>query len=131
MKMKQIVVALSLATLAASVSAADVVTGKNSMTLYSFDKDSNGKSSCYNQCATIWPPAAVSDASGKDFGETVRTDGSKQLTYKGKPMYYYINDKKAGDKTGDNVGNTWHVVNPTAKTSDAGGHNTGTSSYSY
>jgi predicted lipoprotein with Yx(FWY)xxD motif len=131
MKMKQIVVALTLTALAATASAADVLTGKNGMTLYSFDKDSNGKSACYNQCATIWPPAAVGDASGKDFGETVRTDGSKQLTYKGKPMYYYINDKKAGDTTGDKVNNVWHVVAPTAKTSDAGGYNYGAASYSY
>jgi len=131
MKMKQLVVALSLTALAAGASAADVLTGKNGMTLYSFDKDSNGQSACYNQCATLWPPAAVGDASGKAFGETVRNDGTKQLTWKGKPMYYYINDKKAGDTTGDNVGNVWHIVKPVAKTSDAGGYNYGAASYSY
>ncbi len=106
----KIVMYLGFAAFAVTASAADVLTGKNGMTLYTFDKDSGGKSACAGQCATLWPPAQVKDATGKDFGDITRADGSKQLSYQGKPVYYYINDSKAGDATGDNVNNVWHVV---------------------
>lgn len=131
MNFKRIILAAGLASVALSASAADVLTGKGGMTLYTFDKDSGGKSACYNQCAAIWPVAQVGDASGKDFGVTTRDDGSKQLTWQGKPLYYYLSDKKAGDTTGDKVGNVWHVVSTgKAKASEAA-PNYGAAGYSY
>ncbi|WP_231970943.1 hypothetical protein [Polynucleobacter necessarius] len=47
-----------------------------------------------------------------DFAAINRNNGQKQLTYKGKPLYFYAKDKNPGDKTGDNVNNVWHVVTP-------------------
>lgn len=41
-----------------------------------------------------------------------RDDGSKQWAYKGKPVYYWVKDKAAGDKTGDGVAGVWHIIKP-------------------
>ena len=68
-----------------------------SMTLYTFDKDpaGAGKSACNAQCAGVWPPlaAAAGSAAGGDFGEITREDGSKQIAYKGRPLYRYAPDQ--------------------------------------
>lgn len=92
-----------------------VLTDDKGMTLYTFDKDADGKSVCNGPCATNWPPLmAAADAKG-ETGYTVitRADGGKQWAYKGKPLYTWKNDKKAGDITGDGVGQgTWHIAKP-------------------
>ncbi len=89
-----------------------LVTAKG-MTLYTFDKDTAGKSACNGQCAVNWPPALVADgakASG-DWTIVTRDDGQKQWAYKGKPLYGFAKDTKAGDKTGDGFLNgAWHVA---------------------
>jgi len=86
----------------------------NGMTLYTFDRDTagSGKSACNGPCATLWPPlpATASDQPSGDWTVVVRDDGSRQWAYKGKPLYYYQNDKQAGDRTGDNFRDVWHVV---------------------
>ena len=50
-------------------------------------------------------------ASG-DYGLSNRNDGSRQWTYRGKPLYFWSGDQKPGDMMGDNIGNVWHVVRP-------------------
>ncbi|HEX3762335.1 MAG TPA: hypothetical protein VHW23_26725, partial [Kofleriaceae bacterium] len=57
--------------------------------------------------ATIAPGAGLNAA---DFGELTRTDGSKQTTFKGWPLYYFASDAQAGDTKGDAVGNVWFVL---------------------
>ena len=91
----------------------------NGMTLYLFTKDSPGSSTCYDKCATAWPPlltsgnaTAGSGADASKFGTTTRTDGSVQVTYNGWPLYYYAKDKQAGDTTGQGVGSVWYVISP-------------------
>jgi len=82
------------------------------MTLYTFDRDSGGKSACNGPCATNWPPVtagADAKASG-DWTIITRDDGAKQWAYKGKPVYLWSKDAKPGDMTGDNFNNVWHVV---------------------
>jgi len=82
------------------------------MTLYTFDKDAanSGKSTCNGPCAALWPPAApIGNVSG-DYSVVTRDDGSKQLAYKGKPVYLFAKDQKSGDKLGDNVKDVWHVI---------------------
>ena len=82
------------------------------MTLYTFDKDADGKSACNGPCAANWPPL-MADASAKAEGAwtiVTRDDGSKQWAYKGSPLYTYAKDAKAGDASGDGKGNVWHVV---------------------
>ncbi len=86
------------------------------MTLYVFDNDKElGKSTCNEGCAKAWPPFASKagdPAPVAPLSVITRDDGSKQYAYKGKPLYYYAKDKKAGDTTGQAVGNRWWVVKP-------------------
>jgi predicted lipoprotein with Yx(FWY)xxD motif len=91
-----------------------VYTGPNGMTLYTFDKDSAGKSACNGPCATNWPPlmADASAAASGDWSIVTRDDGTKQWAYKGKALYYWVKDTKPGDKTGDGFNNVWHVAKP-------------------
>ena len=91
-----------------------VLVNEAGMTLYTFDKDAGGKSACNDQCAKIWPPvmaAADAKASG-DLTIITRDDGGKQWAYKGKPVYLYSKDAKAGDKSGDNFKDVWHAAKP-------------------
>lgn len=83
------------------------------MTVYTYDNDKadSGKSTCNDQCAQNWPPVMAGDAAHKaPYSVVTRDDGGKQLAYKGKPLYTFIKDKKAGDKTGDKMKDVWHVV---------------------
>jgi len=93
-----------------------VLVGSNGMTLYTFDRDAagSGKSVCNGQCATNWPPlmATGSDAASGDWSIVTRDDGTKQWAYKGKPLYFWVKDQKAGERTGDNVNTVWHVARP-------------------
>lgn len=88
--------------------------GPNGMTLYTFDRDAGGKSMCNGGCATNWPPlmAAASDRAAGDWTIVTRDDGSRQWAFRGKPVYYWVKDKKAGDRTGDGVNNVWHLARP-------------------
>lgn len=84
------------------------------MTLYTYDKDTNGVSNCSGGCLAAWP-AYTSGATAQgtfpaNISVITRSDGSKQFAYKGMPLYYYAKDKAAGDITGDGVGNVWHIV---------------------
>jgi predicted lipoprotein with Yx(FWY)xxD motif len=90
-----------------------VLTDEKGMTLYVFDKDSGGKSACNGPCATNWPPlmAAAAKPAG-DYSIITRDDGSKQWAYKGKPLYTWKKDEKAGDVTGDGVNGVWHIAQP-------------------
>ena len=93
-----------------------ILTSSYGKTVYTFDKDQvgSGKSECIATCADNWPPVYVESGikvSG-DFSVITRNDGQKQLTYKGKPLYFFAKDKNPGDKTGDGVNNVWRVVAP-------------------
>jgi predicted lipoprotein with Yx(FWY)xxD motif len=96
----------------ADSSAGKIYTDHKGMTLYTFDKDEAGKSNCYDKCAVNWPPfAAAADAAAEGEWTIVdRTDGTKMWAYEGKPLYTYIDDKKAGDVTGEGKGGVWHVA---------------------
>ena len=92
-----------------------VLTDAKGMTLYTFDKDADGKSMCNGPCAVNWPPlmAAAADKSSGSYTIIKRDDGAMQWAYKGKPLYTWKNDAKAGDVTGDGMaGNTWHIATP-------------------
>lgn len=91
-----------------------ILTGSNGMTLYTFDKDAGGKSMCNGPCATNWPPlfAMDGDTASGDYSIVTRDDGKKQWALKGKPLYFWVKDQKAGDQTGDNFNNVWHVAKP-------------------
>ena len=82
------------------------------MTVYTYDKDTpnSGKSSCVAACAKNWPPVMAEGTPAAPYSVVTREDGGKQLAHQGKPLYTFVKDKKAGDKTGDGVGGAWHVV---------------------
>jgi len=110
---------VALAQTAAPAKVTDTSKGKalvdaTGMTLYTFDRDTAGKSACNGQCAQNWPPltaAANASASG-DWSVITRDDGSRQWAYKGKPLYLWVKDTKPGEVTGDGVNNVWHVATP-------------------
>jgi predicted lipoprotein with Yx(FWY)xxD motif len=89
------------------------------MTLYLFDPDQQGASTCYDQCAQAWPPLTVTGdpvaGEGVDaalLGVTERTDGTRQVTYNEWPLYLWAKDAQAGDVTGQAVNDVWWVVDP-------------------
>ncbi|MCU1758147.1 hypothetical protein NTD84_00230 [Pseudomonas sp. 14P_8.1_Bac3] len=82
------------------------------MTLYTFDKDTGGKSVCTGDCAKNWPPLAAKagdKAEGK-WSIVKRDDGTMQWAYDGKPLYTFMKDKAPGDMTGDKMKDVWHVA---------------------
>jgi len=109
----------ALAQSAEPAKVADTAKGKvladaRGMTLYTFDRDSADASACTGQCAQNWPPLlAPADAKASaNWTIVTRQDGGKQWAYKGKPLYGWAKDTKAGDVTGDGVNNVWHVATP-------------------
>ncbi|QYX46348.1 hypothetical protein K3F43_16790 [Pseudomonas tussilaginis] len=89
-----------------------VMVDQAGMTLYTFDKDSGGKSMCNDECAKNWPPLMVKngDMAEEGWSQIERDDGLMQWAYKGKPVYTFVKDKKAGDMTGDGMKDVWHVI---------------------
>ncbi len=92
----------------------------NGMTLYTYKNDTKGVSNCTGDCAKQWPaytrPSTDALVAGAgvtgDFTSIGRTDGSRQMTYNGMPLYYYKGDVKADDTNGQNVGGVWFVAKP-------------------
>jgi predicted lipoprotein with Yx(FWY)xxD motif len=88
------------------------------VTLYQYARDGKDSSNCIEGCAINWPPfhtdpAAVGKGLEKeDFAVITRSDGRKQTTYKGMPLYYFKNDKYPGDTFGQGIGNVWFLVIP-------------------
>ncbi|MCF8178574.1 MAG: hypothetical protein K9J74_08705 [Sulfuritalea sp.] len=103
-----------MAKTAPAMTAGGMLVGANGMTLYTFDKDAPGKSMCNGPCAANWPPlsATAGDTGSGDYSVITRGDGRKQGAIKGKPLYFWIKDQKAGDKTGDGFNGVWHIVKP-------------------
>lgn len=106
----------------ASTDLGEVLVDADGMTLYLFTPDSDGVSTCYDDCAAAWPPLTVEDepaaGDGVDaglLGTTEREDGSLQVTYNDWPLYLWQGDQEPGDVTGQNVNDVWFVVSPTGE----------------
>jgi predicted lipoprotein with Yx(FWY)xxD motif len=94
-------------------------------TLYLFQKDKTPKSTCSGACADEWPPllttgkpAASGSARKGLLGTSKRGDGTTQVTYKGRPLYYFSGDTKAGDTKGQGVnafGARWYEESAAGK----------------
>jgi len=124
-------IAASKPTKPATVKARDSKLGKimvdgRARTLYLFEKDKNGKSSCSGDCAKNWPPLltkgkpkAGTGARASKLGTTKRSDGTTQVTYGGHPLYTFVADKsKPGSTKGqelDAFGAEWYVVGTNGK----------------
>jgi predicted lipoprotein with Yx(FWY)xxD motif len=93
-----------------------VLTGPGGMTLYIYANDAEpGKSKCTGACADNWPPfrpAAGAPAPKDPLAVITRDDGTKQYAWKGKPLYYWKNDKKIGDAGGHKFRDVWAVAQP-------------------
>jgi predicted lipoprotein with Yx(FWY)xxD motif len=106
----------------ASTGLGEVLVDRQGRTLYLFARDSGTVSACTGACAVSWPPLRVrgaplvgSGATPSDVGRTVRADGSSQLTYRGHPLYTFVNDKKPGDTNGEGIsafGGSWFAISP-------------------
>jgi predicted lipoprotein with Yx(FWY)xxD motif len=100
--------------------------GPKKLTVYLFEADKGPHSSCTGACASAWPPvtgtAKVTGAAmSADLGTITRADGTKQVTYKGHPLYFFEKDKDAGDAYGEAVkafGAEWYALNPSGKKVD-------------
>ncbi|MGA2925622.1 MAG: hypothetical protein ABSG43_06420 [Solirubrobacteraceae bacterium] len=107
------------------------LTGAGGRALYLWVADSDGASSCSGACAKAWPPlttTATPVASGgvqaSDLATITRSDGTKQVTYKGHPLYYFIADPSAGTTKGqgsDSFGAKWWLVAPSGVAITTGG----------
>lgn len=100
---------------ASTISGQAYLADGNGMTLYVFNNDTKSQSSCYGQCAAIWPPYLVpAGASMTDLpagvGTTTRSDGTSQFTWNGQPLYHYLSDQKPGDALGNGIQGLWHIV---------------------
>ncbi|MCF3948453.1 hypothetical protein AiwAL_18880 [Acidiphilium sp. AL] len=81
------------------------------------DTPNSHKSTCYGQCAELWPAvkAPTKFKAMKPWGSMVRKSGGKQLTYDGYPLYTWSKDTKPGDVPGQGVKGLWRVAKPGAK----------------
>ncbi len=93
----------------------EILADGDGMTLYLFVPDAQGESVCYDECAAAWPPLVgeVSAGDGVDaalLGTAERTDGSRQVTYHGWPLYYFAADAAPGDTSGQGLNDVWYVL---------------------
>jgi len=89
-------------------------------TLYVFERDIPDTSTCYDSCAAAWPPllstgapVAGSNVDPAAVGTAMRSNGSAQVTYHGRPLYLFTGDRQPGDTTGqalDAFGARWYAV---------------------
>jgi LPXTG-motif cell wall-anchored protein len=103
-----------------NASLGNILTDNQGKTLYLFLKDTpNQSSACYDRCATTWPPLLITEGNpvagegvnGNLLGVLVRTDGSRQVMYNGRPLYYYATDANPGDTKGQGIGKVWFAIN--------------------
>ena len=119
-------------------SLGSVLVNARGRTLYAFEKDRHGRSACYGGCTTYWPPLLTSakPRAGKGvraslLGVTKRTDGKRQVTYAGHPLYTFFGDQKAGQTSGEGLtdfGGAWDAVATNGRTIESTSNSTGVGS---
>ncbi len=124
--------AVSIAT--TSGSAGTFLTGAGGRALYLWAADHGAMSSCTGACAKAWPPVlakstphAKGAVKASDLGTITRSGATKQVTYKGHPLYYFAGDTGSGTTAGQGssaFGAKWWLVSPAGSaitSSSAGG----------
>lgn len=96
-----------------------MVVAGNGWTLYVFDADTPNVSVCADRCAEMWPPLTITGATPSAHpdlkgvvGTLVRPDGRTQVSYNGRPLYYFAGDREMSDTLGDGIDGRWHVARP-------------------
>jgi predicted lipoprotein with Yx(FWY)xxD motif len=136
--MKLVLALLATAVLASSAAAGSgpTLTARSStygkavfdgrgFVLYAFTRD-RGRSACYGECAKAWPPYFAPKGTLKVgaglkrslLGTVKRRNGRRQVTYAGRPLYYYVGDRRPGQILCQNVveyGGRWLLVRPSGK----------------
>jgi predicted lipoprotein with Yx(FWY)xxD motif len=104
-----------------------VVVSKTGLTLYGYTMDTSKKSVCNGGCASTWVPwianGSVSVKAGSGLSQSLvgtitRSNGRKQITYGGHPLYHFAGDKKAGQQNGQDQalkGGYWYVISKQGK----------------
>jgi len=105
-----------------SGSAGAFLTNGSGRAVYLWDKDTMNASVCSGACAGAWPPVianggvtAADSATAKDLGTITRSDGTRQVTYDGHPLYFFAGDTGPGQTAGqgsDSFGAKWWLVSP-------------------
>ena len=120
---------------AKTIGSQQVLVDSQGMTLYWFAIDTPSKSNCSGQCATYWPPVTGPLTAGSGVTGTLGTitgsDGTKQATYLGHPLYTYVGDKGPGDNKGNGLnisGGLWWEMTVSGSTPPANAGAAATSS---
>jgi predicted lipoprotein with Yx(FWY)xxD motif len=100
--------------------------GPKRLTVYLFEGDKAGASTCSGECASVWPPVsghpqASGQAVSSHLGTITRADGTTQVSYNGHPLYLYAKDKDDGDTYGQGIkafGASWYVLTPSGNKVD-------------
>jgi predicted lipoprotein with Yx(FWY)xxD motif len=97
-----------------------ILVDSHGKTLYMWAHDKSAKSTCNGDCAVYWPPLlthgkpiAGAGARANLLGASRRSDGRMQVTYAGHPLYYFIQDAKAGQTKGEGLtgfGGRWDPI---------------------
>ena len=123
-------------------SLGSILVTSNGRTLYLFKADVGMKSACAGACATKWPPLLVTGKptagaalTASKLATITRSDGTRQITYNGHPLYLFVKDQKPGDVKGQGViafAAAWFALSPsgnqisaTAPSSTSGGSSGG------
>ena len=93
----------------------DILVDADGRTLYAFTKDKGDQSACSGQCATNWPALTGPATAGTGvqaalLSTSTQANGDIQVTYDGRPLYYFAGDAKPGDTNGQGVGDVWFAV---------------------
>jgi len=101
----------------AKVGGATLLTNAKGFTLYWFVPDTTTASKCYGSCAKYWPPVLGPASAGSGvtgtLGTITRSNGAKQATWDGHPLYTYVGDTSPGMNKGNGLnlsGGVWHQI---------------------
>jgi predicted lipoprotein with Yx(FWY)xxD motif len=108
-------------SLGSATGLGEVLVDSEGHTLYAFSGDGGGAPSCEGACVEAWPP--LLDEAGEPqpsngtaaarLGTVARADGSRQVTYAGRPLYTFGGDKAPGEANGNGrsaFGGTWTAL---------------------
>jgi predicted lipoprotein with Yx(FWY)xxD motif len=92
----------------------DILVTTGGFTLYTYKLDEKNHSECETFCLHVWPPFTVPDGvrpvgeGAMNLGTILRSNGERQVTYQGMPLYRYVYDHYPGRVLGDS--GWWSVV---------------------